>query len=140
MAPLLLGLGRTLLIVLLGLTPAAAVDYRKAGEVPSSWQQFSQLLKIRLEEWVKAETPTAQRFRDWGRASKGQPGGPPDSVVVRVWANPDGSISRVAFPSFDNAQADADFRALLLSGNLGQAPPPDMLQPVNLRIVLAFRE
>jgi hypothetical protein len=127
-----------LTVIIVFLAPAGAADYRKQGDAPATWQQFSLLLKSRLEEWVAADTETGRRFRDWGKTNKGKPGGPPDSVIVRVWANADGSISRVEFPSLPNAQANDDFRALLLSGKLTETPPADMLQPVNLRIILAF--
>jgi hypothetical protein len=54
-------------------------------------------------------------------------------MVVRAWLNPDGTVERVSFATLKDAKADADLRAILTRGNIGEAPPPEMLQPLNLR-------
>ncbi len=52
------------------------------------------------------------------------------------WLNPDGSVERVSFPQLPDGQADQDLHTILKSGNIGEAPPPEMLQPLNLRFSL----
>jgi len=62
------------------------------------------------------------------------------SIRVHVWVKPDGTLERIALAqSSGNAERDraieeALTRALTKIGRL-QAPPPDMPQPINLRIV-----
>lgn len=60
--------------------------------------------------------------------------------VVRAWLNPDGTVERVTFPAFDDAGATEDLRTILKRGNVGEAPPPEMLQPLNLRFSLNLRK
>ena len=73
-------------------------------------------------------------------ATTNQTGGPPPSLVVRAWLNPDGTVERVSFGSLNNAQADADLQTILKRGNIGEPPPPEMLQPLNLRFSLNIRK
>jgi len=59
------------------------------------------------------------------------------SVLVRVWLKSDGSIERVALAqsSGDRERDRAIEQALSRISRVAQAPPPDMPQPVSLRIV-----
>ena len=65
--------------------------------------------------------------------------GPPSTLTVRAWINPDGSVERVAFTAFKDEGATRDLQTILTRGNIGEAPPPEMLQPVNLRFSLKAR-
>lgn len=44
-------------------------------------------------------------------------------------------MEKVSFPALKDPKADADLRTILTRGNIGEAPPPDMLQP----LALSFR-
>jgi periplasmic protein TonB len=59
------------------------------------------------------------------------------SVMVRVWVKPDGTIERIglAQSSGDRERDRAIEQALTRIGRVSQAPPPEMPQPINLRIV-----
>lgn len=59
------------------------------------------------------------------------------SVMVRVWVKPDGTIERIglAQSSGDRERDRAIEQALTRIGRVSQAPPADMPQPINLRIV-----
>ncbi|MDC7787014.1 hypothetical protein PQJ75_24870 [Rhodoplanes sp. TEM] len=115
---------------------AQGAAYQAGDQAPASWTQFAQLVKVRFEEWVAADDEVAGRFRSYVKDRAGQAGGPPASVVVRAWVNPDGSVERVSFPPLPDARADADLRTILQRGNVGGAPPPEMLQPLNLRFAI----
>ncbi|MEW6438543.1 MAG: hypothetical protein AB1508_15395 [Pseudomonadota bacterium] len=110
-------------------------DYLPATAAPPSWAQFSKLVKYRFESWIAANDPVAKRFRGYLLNEAG----PPQVIRVRAWINPDGTVERVSFPTLDNAQADADFETILKRGNVGEAPPPEMLQPLNLRFSLNLK-
>ena len=73
-----------------------------------------------------------QRLEEAARARSGS-----YSVLVRVWVSPDGSIQRVtlAQSTGDGERDKAIEAALARIDRISQAPPADMPQPINLRIV-----
>ncbi len=133
---------RTLLasigIVSIAATPVVAqgLDYRSPDAAPPSWGQFSKLVKYRFEEWMGADEAIANRFRTWLKETGGTANGAPASIVVKAWLNPDGSVEKVSFAPFKDERANNDLRTVLTRGNVGEAPPPEMLQPINLRFSL----
>ena len=138
--------GRVLMVALLMILANAKVasaqtsDFRDPAKVPPSWIQFAKLVKYRFEEWVAADDVIASRFRVYLKAHSGTSDGPPSTLTVKAWLNPDGSVERVSFPAFGDAGASEDLRAILTRGNVGEAPPPEMLQPLNLRFSLNFKK
>ncbi|WP_260430501.1 hypothetical protein [Burkholderia cepacia] len=62
---------------------------------------------------------------------------PLPAIVVRAWIGPNGAVTRVEFASLGDPDADATLRQLLTAGPLAELPPPDMLQPLRLRLRLA---
>jgi hypothetical protein len=127
-------------VVLLCLADVApAQDYRAPGSAPPSWLQFAKLVRFRFEDWIGADEAVANRFRAYLREHAGKEDGPPQTLEVRAWLNPDGTVERVTFPPLSNAQADDDLRTILKRGNVGEAPPPEMLQPLNLRFSLNIK-
>jgi hypothetical protein len=118
---------------------ARAQDYRERGRAPPSWIQFAKLVKFRFEDWIGADDEIANRFRSYLREHAGKEDGPPQALEVRAWLNPDGTVERVTFPPLKNAQADEDLRTILKRGNIGEAPPPEMLQPLHLRFSLNLK-
>lgn len=112
---------------------AQGLDFRDPSKAPPSWGQFAKLVQYRFESWIEADDEVARRFRAYVKERAGQDDGLPPALVVRAWLNPDGSVEKVSFPALKNAAADADLRTILTRGNVGEAPPPEMLQPLNLR-------
>lgn len=133
---------RTLLaslgLISIAATPVVAqgLDYRSPDAAPPSWGQFSKLVKYRFEEWIGADEAVANRFRTWLKETSGTANGAPTSIVVKAWLNPDGSVEKVSFAPFKDERATTDLRTVLTRGNVGEAPPPEMLQPINLRFSL----
>jgi hypothetical protein len=122
-----------------GPASAQTLDYKQPGQAPPAWVQFAKLVKYRFEEWIAASNPIAARFRVYLKASSGTSDGPPAILTVKAWVNPDGTVARVSFTEFADSGATGDLRAILSGGNVGEAPPPDMLQPINLRFSLAVK-
>ena len=89
---------------------------------------------------ISADEAISNRFRSYIMEHSGKDDGPPPMLVVRAWLNPDGTVERVSFPPFKNAQADEDLHTILKRGNVGEAPPPEMLQPLNLRFSLNLKK
>jgi hypothetical protein len=123
------------------IAPVAAqgLEFKKPDQVPPSWTQFSKLVKYRFDEWLRADDPIADRFRVYIKVHAGQWDGPPPMMTVRTWINPDGTVSKVSFSDLKDAGAASDLRTLLTRGNIGEGPPPEMLQPIHLRFSLDLR-
>jgi hypothetical protein len=119
---------------------AEGLDYRDPDKAPPSWRQFAKLVQYRFETWIGADEEIANRFRAYLIDRAGKEDGPPPTLVVRAWLNPDGTVERVSFDALKDARADADLRTILKRGNVGEAPPPEMLQPFNLRFSLNLKK
>ena len=113
---------------------------RPGSGAAASWAQFAKLVKYRFETWISADEAISNRFRTYIMEHSGKDDGPPPMLVVRAWLNPDGTVERVSFPPFKNAQADEDLHTILKRGNIGEAPPPEMLQPLNLRFSVTLKK
>ena len=113
-----------------------AVEFRRPDEVPPSWLQFSKLVKYRFEEWLRVDDPIADRLRVYIRVHAGRWDGPPPMMTVRAWINRDGSVAKVSFPDLKDPGATKDLHALLTGGSVGEGPPAEMLQPIQLRFSL----
>ncbi len=119
--------------------PVRSQEYRDASKAPPHWTQFAKLVRFRFEDWMGADDEVCNRFRAYLREHRGKEDGPPQMLEVRAWLNPDGTVEKVTFPALNNAQADADLRKILTRGNVGEPPPPEMLQPLRLRLTLNLK-
>jgi hypothetical protein len=104
---------------------AQTLNYRSPDSVPPSWTQFSKLVKYRFEEWISADDAVATRLRGWLNENAGKVDGPPATLVVRAWLNPDGSVERVSFPVLSDSRATDDLRLVLTGQCRGGAAPGD---------------
>ncbi|MEJ0036269.1 MAG: TonB family protein [Gammaproteobacteria bacterium] len=58
------------------------------------------------------------------------------TIQVRVWVKPDGTVERIHFTqSSGNGERDKAIEEAITRIRVSQAPPADMPQPINLRIV-----
>jgi hypothetical protein len=69
----------------------------------------------------------------------GGPDAPARTVVARTWIRPDGRVERLEFDGLDDSETTVSLRMLLMLENVG-TPPPDMLQPLRLRLALRPKE
>lgn len=58
------------------------------------------------------------------------------AIVVRAWIGASGTVTRVEFATLVDPNADAALRQLLTAGPLAEPPPPDMRQPLRVRLRL----
>ncbi|MBB5048295.1 hypothetical protein HNR60_003058 [Rhodopseudomonas rhenobacensis] len=108
-------------------------DYRAAATAPLAWQQFSQQLQLRFADLLAANGKLPRHLQDY-LAARGTDA-PPLSLTLRSWISPAGNIERVEFVDLADDKVAADLRGLLNGGHVG-VPPPEMPQPVNLRLSL----
>ncbi len=134
----LISLSARAITILPSVFPAIAVveelTYREADKAPPSWARFGKLVKDRFEEWISADDAIANRFRAYVTEHAGKDDAVPQALVVHVWLRSEGTVERVSFNPLSDLSADGDLRTILTRGNLGEKPPPDMLQPLNLRL------
>jgi hypothetical protein len=118
-------------------------NYRSATAAPETWQAFARQLQGQVEQRLAGDDARARRFQDYLTRRSQQSGAASDAapltVVLRTWVLADGQVHRVEFDGIDDADAIADLRALLIGGNIG-APPPEMLQPLHLRLSLRAKD
>jgi hypothetical protein len=135
----LAGLAGLVVLVSIGApqrAPAQSLQLRDPASVPPSWQQFAKLVKYRFEEWTRADDEVTRRLRTYVQSRAGHDDGPPRALLVKAWVAADGKVEKVDFPALNDPQATEDLRAILVRGNIGEPPPPDMLQPLQLRVSL----
>ena len=110
---------------------------RPATTAPAAWQEFAKQLQARFEQRLSADDARVRHLQDLMTRRRGGSDAAL-SIRLRTWVLPDGKVERVEFENLDNDIAVA-LRALLLDGDVG-APPPEMLQPLHLRLSLRAPE
>ncbi len=118
-------------------SPVTAQTTVSPANAPPTWAQFAKLVEYHFEEGLSSDDPISARFRVYLKAQAGASDGPPDTLTVAVWIKPDGTIDRVSFPPFGDAGATKDLTKILTGAKIGEAPPPDLVQPIRLRFKLA---
>jgi hypothetical protein len=114
-------------------------SYRSATAAPQTWQAFAKQLQGQVEQRLAGDDERARHFQDYLTKRSQQADAPPLTVVLRTWVLADGKVNRVEFDGIDDPAAIDDLRALLIDGNVG-APPPEMLQPLHLRLSLRAKD
>lgn len=128
LAPLILGPGAS--------TSAQDAGYKPAAAAPAAWRAFAAELQSRLQERLGTDDEATRRFHEFmNENNKGSPA----SATVRAWVAQNGKLERIEFDGIDDAAVTANLRALL-AGTSVSTPPPDMLQPLRLRIGLRARD
>jgi hypothetical protein len=107
-------------------------------EVPQTWIAYAQIVGEQFQRSLEAYDDTANELHAYleDRMQHAPAGTIASTVTVRAWIGNDGAVTRVAFDSLGDAQADNDLRALLMAHAIGLSPPADMRQPLRVRLVL----
>jgi hypothetical protein len=108
-------------------------NYRPADAVPASWQAFARQLRERIERRLAGDDERARRFQDYLTSRGAGADAPPVTLVLRAWVSTGGQVQRVELSGINDPDALANLRALLTGDNVG-TPPPEMLQPLHMRL------
>lgn len=124
----------------LGLALSQPAPVLAQAAVPQHWISYAQLVSNQFQAWLADPANDAvvrlhERMQQRVLESNGSPAAP---VVVRVWVTNQGQVERLAFDTLGDDQADQDLRAVLMAQPLSEPPPPDMRQPMVLRLKLDF--
>ncbi|MCR6629205.1 MAG: hypothetical protein NVV74_03620 [Magnetospirillum sp.] len=108
--------------------------------VPASWKSYAGLVGHQFQAWLMADDDVAWRLHKFleDRAVSAADT-PPGPLLVKVWINSEGQVTQLDFASLGSSQADVDLRQLLTTNPLSEPPPPDMRQPLMLRLDLQFK-
>ncbi|CZZ91096.1 Uncharacterised protein [Bordetella ansorpii] len=124
----------------LGLVLSQPAPVLAQAAVPQHWISYAQLVSNQFQAWLadpanEAVVRLHERMQQRVLESNGSPAAP---VVVRVWVTNQGQVERVTFDTLGDDQADQDLRTVLTAQPLSEPPPPDMRQPMVLRLKLDF--
>ena len=114
-------------------------NYRPADAAPATWQAFARQLQEKIEQRLAGDDERARRFQDY---LTGRPAGadaPPVTLVLQTWISATGQLHRVELGGINDPDVLDNLRALLTGDNVG-APPPEMLQPLHLRLSLRAKD
>jgi hypothetical protein len=108
--------------------------HRSAVQAPSSWRDFAQRLQGKLAQRLAADTEAVSKLAKQMAAIADAKEAEPRAIFARVWVSRDGKIERLEFDGLDGDTAK-EVRALVGEDDVGP-PPPDMPQPIQLRLSL----
>jgi hypothetical protein len=133
------------LAVLLGTKATASIAARHddhhlaAAEAPKSWQEFAGRLQLQFQQELSVESEAARRFyQAMTRLGPASDAAPP-TLVVRAWVMADGKVWRLELEDYRDDAALDNLYVILTGGGIG-AVPPDMPQPLRLRLSLHPRK
>lgn len=118
---------------------AGAPARAQTADMPQPWIAYAQLVGRQFQGWLEADGDAADRLHRSleARVLNARADSPPPAIVVRAWIGANGTVTRVEFDTLGDPSADAALRQLLTTGPLAEPPPPDMRQPLRVRLRLA---
>ena len=118
-----------------GIAPGVAQSVAPSA-APIKWVRYAETVTVTITGWLQADNETAARLRAYLDATRPAPDRPTAALVLRVWIDGDGTVSRIDFPLFAHPEPNADLRALLVGQRIPVAPPRDMLLPLRIAVSL----
>lgn len=122
----------------LGVAPLAVGREITADQAPAAWVAYATDATQTIGGWLNAETPPAPRVRAVLEASRPAPDQPTPPLVVKLWIDEQGMITRAEFPPLSDEQADEDLHVLLVGRRL-TPPPRRMRLPMRIALQLPPR-
>lgn len=116
-------------------TPVAAQSVSPA-QAPAEWVAYAERATVSVTELLQADSEQAVRLRAYLDATRPAPDQPTALLVLKIWVDDDGMVSRIDYPPFAHAQANADLRGLIVGTALPGTPPADMLLPMRIAVQL----
>lgn len=116
-------------------TPVAAQSVAPSA-APVEWVRYAEFATTTITGWLEADSDPAIRLRAYLDATRPAPDRATAPLVIKVWIERDGKVSRIDYPAFAHAEANADMQALIVGQQLSAAPPHDMLLPLRIAVQL----
>jgi len=107
------------------------------AQAPAEWVVYAHAATSSITGWLQAESKAAVRLRTYLDTTRPAPDQATAPLVIKVWVEADGTITRIDHPPFSNAEANVDLRNLIVGQRLPGTPPPDdMLLPLRIAVQL----
>lgn len=116
--------------------PAAAQGVTPADQAPVEWVRYATSATEAVTGLLQAESEAAVRLRAYLDATRPAPDQPTAPLLIKIWVEANGVVSRIDHAPFAHPQPNADLRALLVGAALPGTPPRDMLLPLRILIQL----
>lgn len=116
-------------------TAPVAAQTVNPSAAPAEWVRYAEGATGTISAWLGEDGEAATQFRtylDRTRPAEDQATPP---LELRVWIDPDGAVSRIAFTPFVREEANTSLRQAIVGRRL-PAPPRDMLLPIRIAIQL----
>ncbi len=104
-------------------------------QAPAAWVDYARASMLTITDWLNADQAPATGVRAAIDATRSAPDQPAPPVVVKIWLDSQGVVTRADFPSLGATEADAGLRVLLVGRQL-KPPPSDMRQPMRIALQL----
>ncbi|MCG2841219.1 hypothetical protein L6Q21_09530 [Sandaracinobacter sp. RS1-74] len=117
------------------MAPASAQSVAPSA-APSEWVAYAEGATAAITAWLQAEDEPARRLRAYLDGTRKSPGERTAPLVLKLWIDRDGTVSRIEFTPFAHAEANADLRSLIVGRKLDGKPPRDMLLPMLIAVQL----
>eukprot|EP01137_Pigoraptor_chileana_P001441 Opistho-2@39084 len=117
------------------LMPGGAIAQSVApSAAPAEWIRYAEASTATISAWLGEEAEGPVRLRAYLNVAQAD-GSAPVEIRISLWIRPDGTIDRVSFAPFADAQANTDLRNMIVDRGLG-TPPSNMLLPMRIAVQL----
>lgn len=117
-------------------TAPAAAQSVSPSAAPAEWVAYAQSATETVTAWLQADGEIAKRLRAYFDATRPAPNRATAPLVLKIWIDGDGAVSRIDFPPFAHPEPNDDLRSLVVGQRLAAAPPRDMLLPLRIAVQL----
>lgn len=107
-----------------------------ADQAPVEWVRYATSATEAVTQLLQAESETAARLRAYLEGTRTAPEQPTAPLLIKIWVEKEGRISRIDHSPFAHPEPNADLRELLVGAALPGTPPADMLLPLRILIQL----
>jgi len=122
-------------LVVSGGSIAQPMNYRALDAAPPAWQECARQLQARLQTLLVSNEEAIRQVHAL-LEQRAAANVDPTTIVAKVWVAASGKIDWVKFEGVDDDGAVA-LRNVIGRQADGSAPPPDMFQPIHLRLSLS---
>ncbi|PKP92977.1 MAG: hypothetical protein CVT77_06995 [Alphaproteobacteria bacterium HGW-Alphaproteobacteria-16] len=105
-------------------------------QAPAEWVRYAGYATKTITTWLEAQSEAAVRLRTYLDATRSAPDQPTAPLMLKIWIDKDGKVSRIEHTPFAHDEANADLRALIVGGELDVSPPAGMLLPLRILVQL----
>ncbi|HRL25662.1 MAG TPA: hypothetical protein PLT84_12810 [Brevundimonas diminuta] len=118
-----------------GLAAPAQAQSLTPEDAPAAWVVYAEAATRAVTAWLEENGEAASSVRHYLHQTRPAPDQPTRPLVLKLWIDPKGLISRIDFTPFAQAETDVALRSVVDGRRL--APPPSgMLQPLRLLVQL----